>query len=713
MFVIFTSKSTKGAIKSTYRILDNYAIRIGANTWKTAITMDGLNSVNKELKKAASRSKNLAVSCHLIKKRTSKVIWTIGKKGIFHENGAIAVHIKKISKKDFLMKNSEDQWPYVEIIKISAGIGALLHDLGKSTKGFQKKLTTISKSGDPLRHEWISLKLFEILIKDCNTDEKWLERFKEFDTPNSYLNNFTKKTSYENLINSIPLNELKSINLNSFPPYARFIAYLIYSHHRLPGLENREWDSLYFTDKERENYKKVDYPRSKLSLESYYNNLFQAMNHWVINPYKDSEIKEFFKFTNFVTNSKAWQKEISKYTKKALNSEILYPELNKAKESLKGEKEYINIFDNPIILKLTRLCLMVGDYSFSSMPKDPKSDDNPKFLKNLKANTIFQEKTTKQYLDEHLLGVKNYAVEMAHLLPYLNTHLPRLEVEYTSSFAKKTPNENFKWQNIAFNEVQKQAKTIKKEGFFGVNIASTGSGKTVANARVMYAMSNKQDGVRFTIALGLRTLTIQTGQSIRDILDLNENELKTLVGGSYDSNSKEHSDIEKDEIKNKIFTNGSESSEELFNGFMDYNYSSYSYDTSNYNLEIFQKLFNTSNDGKKSADLLLSPILVCTIDHLMNASECKRGGKYIIPLLRILTSDLVLDEPDDFDMNDLPALTRLVHLVGMFGSNILLSSATMTTDMIAGLFKAYEAGRLIYNQMNNQPTTNIVCGLFS
>jgi CRISPR-associated endonuclease/helicase Cas3 len=46
-------------------------------------------------------------------------------------------------------------------------------------------------------------------------------------------------------------------------------------------------------------------------------------------------------------------------------------------------------------------------------------------------------------------------------------------------------------------------------------------------------------------------------------------------------------------------------------------------------------------------------------------------------MLRLLTSDLVLDEPDEFDLNDIPALARLVNWAGMLGAKVLLSTATM------------------------------------
>jgi CRISPR-associated endonuclease/helicase Cas3 len=63
-------------------------------------------------------------------------------------------------------------------------------------------------------------------------------------------------------------------------------------------------------------------------------------------------------------------------------------------------------------------------------------------------------------------------------------------------------------------------------------------------------------------------------------------------------------------------------------------------------------------------------------------------------MLRLMSGDLVLDEPDDFDLNDLPALARLVHWAGLLGARVLLSSATLPPALVQGLFEAYAAGRL-------------------
>ena len=100
--------------------------------------------------------------------------------------------------------------------------------------------------------------------------------------------------------------------------------------------------------------------------------------------------------------------------------------------------------------------------------------------------------------------------------------------------------------------------------------------------------------------------------------------------------------------------------------------------------------WTSSNDNLKK--ILCAPVLVSTIDHLMPATEGTRGGKQIGPMLRLLTSDLVLDEPDDFGLEDLPALCRLVHWAGVLGSRVLLSTATMPPVLANALFQAYQAG---------------------
>lgn len=112
--------------------------------------------------------------------------------------------------------------------------------------------------------------------------------------------------------------------------------------------------------------------------------------------------------------------------------------------------------------------------------------------------------------------------------------------------------------------------------------------------------------------------------------------------------------------------------------------------------------------------MLHAPVLVSTIDHLTPATEGVRGGKQIAPMLRLLTSDLILDEPDEFGLDDLPALARLVNWAGMLGAKVLLSTATMPPAMAYALFSAYQTGRKAFNEAVHPHQTKkpIVCAWF-
>src|SRR6185312_10864156 len=96
--------------------------------------------------------------------------------------------------------------------------------------------------------------------------------------------------------------------------------------------------------------------------------------------------------------------------------------------------------------------------------------------------------------------------------------------------------------------------------------------------------------------------------------------------------------------------------------------------------------------------LISAPMLVCTVDHLAPATESLRAGRQIAPMLRLMSSDLVLDELDDYDLDDVPALTRLMHWAGMLGSRVVLSSATLPPALVEGMFMAYRAGRRHYQR---------------
>lgn len=69
-----------------------------------------------------------------------------------------------------------------------------------------------------------------------------------------------------------------------------------------------------------------------------------------------------------------------------------------------------------------------------------------------------------------------------------------------------------------------------------------------------------------------------------------------------------------------------------------------------------------------------------------------------------MSSDLVIDEIDDFDDEDLIAIGRLIHLAGMLGRKVMISSATIPPDLAEGYFNVYQAGWHIFAKMRAKKT---------
>lgn len=700
MMVIFVSQCEKKALARTRRVLDAFADRIGDNTWQTVITEEGLDTVKKLLRKTASKS--TAVSCHWIRSRArSNLLWVVGRKDAFDYRGVVAVNC---TRRNILHSEWENDWHYASSIQIIATIAALLHDIGKSTIGFQNKLIQRPKYGDAYRHEWISLRLFELLTDGCDSDDAWLNR----------LANLPDWLAVNNLDDALDANNLHKTNIAALPPLAQWVAWLIVTHHRLPPDGNGE---VFYKRKQRQHLLTDRLSLGK-SLPNFYKTL-QPVDYWVKNPKTIDEhpqsISEFCNFRQLVVHSHVWQKQVKRWANKALNDTAL---MQLSLSAVQGKCSV----DDTFILYLSRLALMVGDHNYSSLDdSDKRRVTGANDLQTLAANTDRKTGKTKQALDEHLLGVASFTAAFARHLPkltYAAAKLPTLRQH--DALVKPTDIERFKWQNHACKLAQDVRQDTEMHGFFGVNMASTGCGKTIGNARIMYGLADPIKGARFTIALGLRVLTLQTGLSFREDLQLSEDQLAILVGGTankklfeyhYQSTSldAEMTGIsgEYDKVDEYPPAYGSESSEGLIDEEVHFG----AFDSIDYQDYAGLNIDTILND-RKARDLLFSPIVTCTVDHVIQASECRRGGCYIAPTLRLLSSDLILDEPDDFDQNDLPALARLVHLAGLFGSRVLLSSATLTPDLIAGLYRAYVAGRRLFNQSQNRPTPNVVCAWF-
>lgn len=631
MNVLFISECSGNALKETRRILDQFAERRGERTWQTPITWDGLETVRKLLRKTAR--KNTAVACHWIRGMDhSELLWTVGTSSVFNSSGAVPTNT---TKRKILRSNSENNWHHQSDIYLLAGLSSLLHDIGKACDAFQSMLNSAKVKRSAIRHEWISLRLFESFV-DQNSDEDWLNKMANPDK--SYMDSWVNKIQKDGIDSNC------SKPFKNLPPLAQLVGWLVLTHHRLP-LENKKKSDLLASPDELD--------RLPESIDI----------NWNQEPDLSSqdELRNCWQFTKgLAMGQKVWQTRAAKLAQSLIR--------RKTAERAK------TILDDPFITHLSRLCLMIADHHYSSLVLP--SDRIPLKTKcRLIANTNRETGEPNQTLDEHLLGVEQYSRKAVYSLPSIAKNLPR--IRRSRSLKAKSKDNRFRWQDKAVDLVSKFKTDREMGGAFIVNMASTGCGKTLANAKVMYALNNAEAGMRCAFALGLRTLTRQTGQEYRTRLQLADDDVAILVGGSQSIELEEY-------YRSKAEQTGSESIDSLIPEETLVQYDGCFEDNS-----ILSKFLKDS----RSKSLLLAPIAVCTIDHLVPATEGTRGGRQILPMLRLLSSDLVLDELDDYSPEDLPAVARLVHWAGLLGSRVLISSATLAPDLVHGMYEAYVAGR--------------------
>ena len=687
MNILLVSQCHKNALTETRRILDQFAQRKGDRTWQTAITFEGLKTLRKMLQKNARR--NTAVSCHWLKKNGQcELIWIVGRLSAFDEQGNVATNS---TTRSIIKNKAESAWQSAEVIALAAGIAGLFHDFGKANALFQRKLTGDTKSfGEPYRHEWVSLRLFEAFAGTLD-DQGWLTRLTRLKAIDE--KDVLSALKCDGLGSAVDLNMHRSafISLEG-KKFARLVAWLIVSHHRLPVqgknplclADHKDW------------LHKSFYPS------------WNSVNHE--KDWSEADIKANWTFPHGTPICSAkWRKKAGEIASRALK----HPNLQ--------AHDWLH---QRFTSHLARLSLILCDHYYSSLDADASPDkwrdDDYHAYANTDSKSPKKIAPLKQKLDEHNIGVGQNALFFARNLSALKRSLPAIARHKT--FSKRSADAKYRWQDKAFDLASSLGLQSEQQGFFGINMASTGCGKTFANARIMYGLNGDKQGCRFSVALGLRTLTLQTGDAYRDLLKLDDSDLAVLIGSQAvkdlhelnkdqakaDAKRLKTKTSEKGEQKNTPEDHGSESAEE----FSEHMY--VSYDGGMYEGRLKQWLNTGKKSQSKLSQLISAPILVSTIDHLIPATDSLRGGKQIAPMLRLLTSDLVLDEPDDFGLEDLPALCRLVNWAGVLGSRVLLSSATLPPALVTALFCAYREGRKHYEQVNisGERDQGIICAWF-
>lgn len=674
MMVLFISQSTGSAIAETRRVLDTFASRIGDNAWISIMTEAGVATVEKLLRRQAR--KNTAVCCHWIRSRTRReVLWTVGRRDAFTAEGFVLVNETEM---DLIVNDESRSWSMLPLIEAVSAIAGLFHDFGKANQFFQDKIRPAAKrkkpQKDPLRHEYLSRVFIEALVKRSgkSDDSGWLHALASGNADEKGLRDAVKEMIGR------PRPEL--------PDAAALVAWLVLSHHRMPRLQREEVPD----GKRMVNLMKIKH------FSSIREALKDIGEDW---GYCNSENRDThdklrekclsFPAKELIADSTVWRREAAVWAEKLL---MLLPQLKNA--FLDGTWRELAFY--------SRLCLMLADHEYSSRTGNPDWQASS----GLYANTRFDGNgiSYNQPLDEHLVMVARLARDIARRLPYLAGGLPRLRGLDFSKRLGPTP-EKFIWQDRASERLLKwrQGHEADVQGFFGVNLASTGCGKTLANAKIMQSLSDDGSSLRYTLALGLRTLTLQTGDEYREKLGMTSEDLAVVIGSNaiqqlhQESRGLKANAAEGEEISDQEYL-GSASGESL-SGSTEINFTDDEQD----------EILSTVITNEKAHSIFRAPVLACTIDHLMGATETMKGGRYILPALRLMSADLIIDEVDDFSGNDLIAISRLVFTAGMLGRKVMISSATIPPSLAISFFGFYQKGWEIYAESHGK-SKKIGCG---
>lgn len=320
---------------------------------------------------------------------------------------------------------------------------------------------------------------------------------------------------------------------------------------------------------------------------------------------------------------------------------------------------------------LSRIATILADHTVSNHAYGRK----PLTHEMLKANTRRKKDGSYEFyqgLDDHLGEVGKAAADMLVAMSRFN---PEGLSEYGVEKILSPAGDRFEWQNKAVAAAER-LKHSEAGPAIVFNIATTGAGKTIGNLKIASALADKK--VRLSVALNLRSLTLQTGESLRRDLDLGKDELATVIG---------------DKIVEKLYNNAHTLLEDAID---------FETDGEPAILPGWMKSLVEHQPGLQK--MLTVPLLVSTIDHLIDAGNPGRQGHHIGAFFRVMRSDLVLDELDSYDPSAMGAVMRLIYMAGLCGRNVICSSATLSVPLSLAAIEAFEAGQRAWRALNGRAT---------
>lgn len=668
MEVVAICRSQKKMRPKAAAILDRYLFRIGDRTWKGRASTACLKRISTDLKAIASR--NLAVAVH--RARTASTleapIFVVGSKSRFSPTGMVPISVQSSGRSRRNLLDSDKS----EVTLV--GLAALMHDIGKCTNLFQGKLSAAiapvkrqrktseknAKMPDVVRHEVFSAFFFDKICQGLSPDDleglalrlkAYAEGAVEFDAAAKAAG----AASYNLAKNGGSKDTLEfEMDLSKLEKPLPATLMLILTHHRL------------------------------ISTDSKYKDII-AENH-----------------ANF--NVAPRRNDFSVERSNALWLEPTWlSSLIRVADEILTLKEAISIRGDIY----ARTGLMLGDHVGSHEKK--ASTEHSGAL----ANTTKEDNELVCAADSvstHTRRVYQASKAAMRMIQRQMNSFPAIEEE-TCPESLRNPGpapQRFVWQSAAAAAAAKISNS-SAGGFFGCILAGTGTGKTrgaptiLANAAFSDADPERRS-LRYNLALGLRTLAHQSAEEYVVELGFSPDDVAVLVGGetiSWDEENERDTEKAGSKAYGTHETSGSEERFVAVTGVRSEksdiaddvaSLAGLGLDCDRHLPAFMERVISAAqSNGPMIRRMQTSPLVVATIDHLMPAADARRSW-HLPAMLRVSSSDLIIDEIDQFSEEDLMAIERLIEIVGAFGRRVIIMSATLPLDVANQMFSAYRRG---------------------
>lgn len=691
MKIMLVTECKLGAYKRTEQLTSKYLDRVGRRTFSGDLSLLAIDNLIGELTDEASINTSIRVY-KIHKNKRNELIKAIGNQRSFNEG--IINH-----KTEDLV--SLEKGNVFDNLLVITQISALLHDIGKATLGFQEMLVNAienknKKINQPFRHEYVSFiicaKMFDYANNEKNENESvfyFLSTVGNLRAALDFgLESFSKMTkierSFKSTLGSLMKYSNQAIEFNNpkskKTQFELAINWLVLTHHKLPHSTLKNGEGV------------VD------------DSLFVDFKYHINESNFESCPKTVSKYTTIRESTKLWKAKRKNKWMTYLSDK--FKDLDEIFFEITDVKSFWYL-----VSFYCRPCLVYGDYIGSS-DKEVCEEQDPDIMVYANTDNRSGQNSYADSLETHLIKVHRESGSMFNQLHKLSSGVFKDDfktirkdtrnafVSQILSSENSTP-EQFMWQVDSATRLD----SIELDTpVFGDICAGTGTGKTRGCAISAIAPRSHP---RFTVALGMKSLTTQTYREYIDELNFKEADVSLLIGSTLQESGKvEVNDKEVTVVDDKIQNDNSSGTDNV----IEVEKESYIIQ-SGVNYKLSNERLKVLSSGRKSSLLIKSPIVVMTIDHFTPSIDPRKSHN-LTNLLRIASSDLIIDEVDSYNAENLGALGLLVLNHALFGRNVFLSSATANPHVISHLSECYRAGIKAFKMMHPE-NRNHMHALFS